>query len=145
MSSLTVQAVGAAADAVEHHLGTLAEERFASRLFAQDATLWGPAAEAEASVRLSWVGLPRTSRPLVGEVEALREGTGYVLVWGGVTLWRSLMRLDLIDEFRFDMYPYLTSRGTVLFDDVPAGYRLDLVSSAASPGVSRPGIPPARV
>lgn len=73
MSSLTVQAVGAAADAVEHHLGTLAEERFASRLFAQDATLWGPEAEAEASVRLSWVGLPRTSRPLVGEVEALRE------------------------------------------------------------------------
>ncbi|WP_122261036.1 glucose-6-phosphate isomerase [Ornithinimicrobium cerasi] len=73
MSTLTVQAVGAAADAVERHLGPLVEERFASRLFAKDATLWGPDAEAEAEVRLSWVGLARTSRPLVGEIEALRE------------------------------------------------------------------------
>ena len=68
-----VEALGAAADAVEHHLPTLVEERFASRLFAEDATLWGQEAEAEASVRLSWVGLPRSSRPLVGEVAALRE------------------------------------------------------------------------
>ncbi len=73
MSTLTVEALGAAADAVEQHLGPLVEERFASRLFAQDATLWGPEAQPEASVRLSWVGLPRSSRPLVGEVSALRE------------------------------------------------------------------------
>ncbi|GGK74697.1 glucose-6-phosphate isomerase [Ornithinimicrobium pekingense] len=73
MSALTVEALGAAADAVEQHLGPLVEERFASRLFAQDATLWGPEAESEAAVRLSWVGLPRSSRPLVGEVSALRE------------------------------------------------------------------------
>ncbi|MGC5585724.1 glucose-6-phosphate isomerase [Ornithinimicrobium sp. W1679] len=73
MSALTVEALGAAADAVERHLAALVEERFASRLFDQDPTLWGPEAEEEASVRLSWVGLPRSSRPLVGEVEALRE------------------------------------------------------------------------
>ncbi|MFK5635394.1 MULTISPECIES: glucose-6-phosphate isomerase [unclassified Ornithinimicrobium] len=73
MSTLVVEALGAAADAVSHHLPTLVEDRVASRLFAQDATLWGPEAQAEASKRLSWVGLPRSSRPLVGEVAALRE------------------------------------------------------------------------
>ena len=73
MSTLTVEALGAAADAVERHLGALVEERFASRLFAEDPTLWGPEAESEAAIRLSWVGLPRSSRPLVGEIAALRE------------------------------------------------------------------------
>jgi glucose-6-phosphate isomerase len=45
---------------------------FAARLFAQDATLWGPAAEAEASIRLAWTDLPTSSRPLVDIVAALR-------------------------------------------------------------------------
>jgi len=45
---------------------------FASRLFAQDATLWGPAAEPEAGVRLAWTDLPASSRPLVDIVAALR-------------------------------------------------------------------------
>ncbi|HET6668488.1 MAG TPA: glucose-6-phosphate isomerase, partial [Intrasporangium sp.] len=44
-----------------------------SRLFAKDATLWGPDAESEASIRLAWVGLATSSRPLVGEIAALRE------------------------------------------------------------------------
>ena len=73
MSSLSVVALGAAADAVEAHLPGLVEEKFASRLFAQDATLWGPEAEAESAIRLAWTGLHRSSRPLVGEVSALRE------------------------------------------------------------------------
>lgn len=73
MSSLSVEAFGAAADAVETHLRSLVEDRFASRLFAQDATLWGPEAESESAIRLSWTGLHRTSRPLVGEIAALRE------------------------------------------------------------------------
>ncbi|OLT44054.1 glucose-6-phosphate isomerase [Serinicoccus sp. CNJ-927] len=73
MSALAVQALGAAADAVEHHLPALVTDQVASRLFARDATLWGPDAESEAAIRLSWVGLPRSSRPLVGEIEALAE------------------------------------------------------------------------
>jgi dihydrofolate reductase len=54
------------------------------------------------------------------------------VVWGSVSLWQSLMRLDLIDEFRLDLYPYVAGQGTRLFnDDVPKSYRLDLVSSTA--------------
>jgi len=73
VSALSVEALGAAADAVEAHLQPLVDERFASRLFAQDATLWGPEAESESAIRLAWTGLHRTSRPLVGEIAALRE------------------------------------------------------------------------
>jgi glucose-6-phosphate isomerase len=85
--TLEVTASGAAADAVERHLSTLVEDKVASRLFAKDATLWGPDAESEASVRLSWVGLARSSRPLVGEIEALRSelaeaGADHVVLCG---------------------------------------------------------------
>nr|WP_170221092.1 glucose-6-phosphate isomerase [Amycolatopsis cihanbeyliensis] len=51
----------------------LVEERVASRLAAQDPTLWGPDAESEAAIRLAWTTLYKTSRPLIGEIEALRE------------------------------------------------------------------------
>ena len=48
-------------------------DKVASRLFAQDSTLWGPEAEAEASIRLAWTDLHETSVPVVKEIEALRE------------------------------------------------------------------------
>lgn len=73
MSSLGVVASGAAADAIATKVADLVEAQFASKLFAQDATLWGPDAESESAIRLSWVNLPRASRPLLGEVAALRE------------------------------------------------------------------------
>ena len=72
MSTLAVATAGAATDAVTAVVPTLVEDKVASRLFGRDATLWGPDAEPEASVRLAWTGLPRSSRPLVGEVAALR-------------------------------------------------------------------------
>ena len=68
-----VVATGAAADAVRTHVPALVADGFAGRLFEKDPTLWGPDAESEAGKRLSWVNLPRTSRPLVGEVSALRS------------------------------------------------------------------------
>jgi dihydrofolate reductase len=68
------------------------------------------------------------------EIDRLREGgDGHVLVWGGVTFWQSLMRLDLIDEYHIGLHPYVADEGTRLFEDVPAGYRLDMVKSAPSP------------
>lgn len=73
MSSLSVTAAGAAAEAVSAAVPDLVTDEVASRLFAQDHTLWGPAAEEESAKRLAWVGLARTSRPLVGEIAALRD------------------------------------------------------------------------
>jgi glucose-6-phosphate isomerase len=49
----------------------LAAEAVASKLAAQDPTLWGPEAESEAAIRLSWTTLHQTSRSLVGTIEAL--------------------------------------------------------------------------
>jgi glucose-6-phosphate isomerase len=50
----------------------LVAENVASKLAAGDPTLWGPEAESEASIRLAWTKLHETSRPLRGEIEALR-------------------------------------------------------------------------
>ena len=85
--ALGVLASGLAADAVTRHVPQLVADQFASRLFAKDATLWGPEAEAESARRLSWVSLGRTSRPLVGEVAALRshlaeQGVDHVVLCG---------------------------------------------------------------
>jgi dihydrofolate reductase len=67
------------------------------------------------------------------EIDELRQGgDGHIVVWGGVSLWRSLMLLDLIDEVQLSVFPYVAGEGTRLFDGVPRSYRLDLVSSTAS-------------
>jgi dihydrofolate reductase len=68
------------------------------------------------------------------EIDKLRRGggDGHIVVWGGVSLWRSLMLLDLIDELRVSLFPYVAGEGTRLFDGVPKSYGLELVSSTAS-------------
>jgi len=50
----------------------LADDKVASGIARKDATLWGPDAESEASIRLNWVDLHRTSRPLVPQIAELR-------------------------------------------------------------------------
>jgi glucose-6-phosphate isomerase len=82
-----VVATGAAADGVGAHVPALVKDGFAGKLFAKDPTLWGEEAESEAAKRLSWVGLPRTSRPLVGEIAAIRgelqeAGADHVVLCG---------------------------------------------------------------
>jgi len=67
-----VVVTGAAADAVRRHVPALVADGFAGKLFEQDPTLWGPDAEAESAKRLSWVGLPTSSQPLVDEIATLR-------------------------------------------------------------------------
>jgi dihydrofolate reductase len=80
-----------------------------------------------------WANTTIASGDTTEEVEKLREGgDGHIVVWGGVSLWRSLMQLDLIDEVQVSMFPYVAGEGTRLFDGVPKSYRLDLVSSSAS-------------
>ncbi|HVE63338.1 MAG TPA: glucose-6-phosphate isomerase [Mycobacteriales bacterium] len=68
-------------------LRALRIDQVARRLTAADPTLWGPAAEDEARVRLGWLTLPQTSRELIPRIEALRaelraEGLDRIVLCG---------------------------------------------------------------
>lgn len=71
--TLTVAARGDAQRAIDAHVPALVEQLVASRITAGDSTLWGAAAEAEASIRLGWTQAVSISRPLVAEIVALRD------------------------------------------------------------------------
>ncbi|SFU00372.1 glucose-6-phosphate isomerase [Arthrobacter sp. ov118] len=73
MSTLSYDATGAARQAHEQHLPALLEDRIATRIFAKDATLWGPDAEQESAVRLGWVEAATVSQPLVSSILELRD------------------------------------------------------------------------
>jgi dihydrofolate reductase len=80
-----------------------------------------------------WANTTVAAGDTTEEIDKLRQGgDGHIVVWGGVSLWRSLMHLDLIDELRVSMFPYVAGEGTRLFDGVPTSYGLQLVSSTAS-------------
>ncbi len=73
--------------AYEQVLGDLVQDKVASRIAAQDATLWGEAAEEEAGKRLSWVALSESSRALVPDIAALgvqlrEQGVSHVVLCG---------------------------------------------------------------
>jgi glucose-6-phosphate isomerase len=79
--------VGVTGRTDEGVLDALVKDQVASKAAVGDATLWGPDAEHEASVRLGWVDLARTSRPLLAEIDALRaelrdEGIDHIVLSG---------------------------------------------------------------
>jgi dihydrofolate reductase len=79
-----------------------------------------------------WANTTIARGDLGPEVGKLRQGgDGYIVVHGGISLWRSLARLDLIDEYRLTLVPYLAGEGPRLFDDTGKPRQLDLLSSAA--------------
>ena len=79
--SFDIHLSGHVKSVVEEALPGLIADFVASGITAGDPTLWGPAAEPEASKRLGWVEAVSVSRPLVPEITALREE----LVAKGVT------------------------------------------------------------
>jgi dihydrofolate reductase len=77
-----------------------------------------------------WANTTIASGDVAEEVDKLRRGgDGYIIVSGGLSFWRSLARLDLIDEYRVTLFPYLAGEGNRLFDDVAKSRQLDLLSS----------------
>ena len=73
--------------AYERVLGDLVRDEVASRIAAQDPTLWGEAAEEEAGKRLSWVALSEASRGLVPDIAALsaqlrEQGLSHIVLCG---------------------------------------------------------------
>lgn len=89
MGTTDVQVVitGGLAAAARAVADELTGEDVPARLAGQDATLWGEAAEAEASIRLGWLDLPDTSRELVDRLATLRaellaDGLDHVVLAG---------------------------------------------------------------
>lgn len=71
--TFTITASGAAQEAIERVVPQLVVDGVAGRLVSGDATLWGEAAEPEASVRLGWVDAAASTAGLVDDIEALRK------------------------------------------------------------------------
>jgi dihydrofolate reductase len=123
-----------------HIMGRVAYERMAAAQAAPTdhpvGAILTPARKVVFSRTLKTADWANTTTIAAGdtaeEIDKLRRGgDGHIVVWGGVSFWRSLIRLDLIDEFHLDLFPCVAGEGTRLFDDVPKSYQLDLVSSTA--------------
>jgi glucose-6-phosphate isomerase len=88
MTEISVEIVdGKLAEEAASLVTTLVADQVASKITAQDPALWGPEAQAEAAIRLAWVTLHETSRPLLAEIDALRadlhaEGVDRVVLAG---------------------------------------------------------------
>ena len=68
--SCLAEPVLAARDGAAAQIG---DEDLAAEIVAKNATVWGPEATAEAAIRLGWLDCARVSRPLVAEIEQLRD------------------------------------------------------------------------
>jgi len=60
-----------------------------------------------------------------------REGSGEIVAHGGISFAQSLVRLDLVDEYRLSVFPYLAGQGPSLFADGAKPRDLEHVSSTA--------------
>jgi dihydrofolate reductase len=79
-----------------------------------------------------WANTAIAGGDLGKEVEELRQdGDGDIIAHGGVSFWRSLVRLDLVDEYRVTVFPYLAGQGRGLFRHLEDTRQLELVSSTA--------------
>jgi dihydrofolate reductase len=77
-----------------------------------------------------WTNTSVASGDLGTEIEKLKlDGDGYVVAHGGIGFWRSLIRQDLIDEYRISLFPYVVGQGPRLFDPPGPSPRLDLISA----------------
>ena len=79
---------------------------------------------------VDWANTTIAAGDTAAEIDELRQGgDGHIVVYGGLSLWQSLMRLDLIDVFYLSQLPYVAGDGRRLFDNVGKYGPLDLISS----------------
>lgn len=68
-----IAATGTAAEAIDRVVPQLVSDDVASRIMAQDASLWGEAAAEEAGIRLGWTEAAAVTWGIVDDVLALRD------------------------------------------------------------------------
>ncbi|MFM1844945.1 MAG: hypothetical protein RI917_263, partial [Actinomycetota bacterium] len=73
MSSLEVNLSPEVAKRVSRAIESIIDSQIASRIADKDSTVWGAAAQPEASIRLGWVSSYRDSSNLVPEIIQLRD------------------------------------------------------------------------
>ena len=104
--------------AYAHIMGRTAYEGMAANLPTASDHPWADVMNAGRKVVFSrtlktadWAKTTIAAGDTAEEIDKLRlGGDGHIVVWGGVSLWRSLMRLDLIDEWHLGLHPTLRTR-----------------------------------
>jgi dihydrofolate reductase len=76
-----------------------------------------------------WANTTVINGELAAEIEKLKlGGDGYIIADGGLGLLRSLIRQELVDEFRISLVPYLAGKGPRVFGELEQATKLELVS-----------------
>ncbi len=79
-----------------------------------------------------WAESTIISGDTAAALDALRrQGSGEILAHGGASFAQSLARLDVVDEYRLTVLPYVAGGGTPLFTDLAKPRELELVSSSS--------------
>jgi dihydrofolate reductase len=87
-----------------------------------------PRTDPEASAVKSWDDARVATGDLAQEVARLKEEPGNdIVAHGGAAFAQSLVRLDLVDEYRLLIHPVALGRGLPLFSGLPGPARLELV------------------
>lgn len=69
-------------------------------------------------------------RDIVQEINKLKnELDGDMVVFGGASFAQTLVKLDVIDEYRFKLQPVVLGKGKALFKDIVERRKLELVKS----------------
>jgi len=72
----------------------------------------------------------RVAQDLTTEVTRLKKESGKnIIAWGGANFAANLIKLDLVDEYRFALNPTLLTEGKALFDSLEQRKKLVLIDS----------------
>jgi dihydrofolate reductase len=83
----------------------------------------------------SWRNARVMSGDLATDIAQLKSENGNdIIAHGGAGFARSLVRLDLVDEYQLLVHPVALGRGLPIFSELPDRLRLQLVSATAFPG-----------
>jgi len=72
----------------------------------------------------------RVAHDLPAEVTRLKKENGKnIIAWGGANFASNLIKLDLVDEYRFELNPTILAKGKTLFTNLQQQKKLTLIDS----------------